>query len=28
VLGKERPAEFASPAGDSIALLVLKREKP
>jgi uncharacterized protein (TIGR03067 family) len=28
VLGKERPTEFASPAGASIALLVLKREKP
>jgi uncharacterized protein (TIGR03067 family) len=28
VFGKERPSEFASPAGSSIALLVLKRDKP
>ncbi|MBI1918626.1 MAG: TIGR03067 domain-containing protein [Planctomycetes bacterium] len=28
VLGKERPTEFASPEGSSIALLVLEREKP
>jgi uncharacterized protein (TIGR03067 family) len=28
VLGKERPTEFASPDGSSIALLVLKRQKP
>jgi uncharacterized protein (TIGR03067 family) len=27
VLGKERPGEFASPDGSSIALLVLKRDK-
>ena len=27
VFGKERPSEFASPAGSSIALLVLKREE-
>lgn len=28
VLGKERPTEFASPAGSSIVLLVLKRAAP
>ena len=27
VLGQERPAEFTSPEGASVALLVLKREK-
>src|ERR1700730_9134940 len=27
VLGKERPAEFSSPEGSSIVLLVLKKEK-
>src|SRR5262249_22487234 len=27
VFGKDRPSEFASPAGSSIALLVLKREE-
>ncbi len=28
VFGKDRPTEFASPAGASIALVVLKRDKP
>jgi uncharacterized protein (TIGR03067 family) len=28
VFGKDRPTEFKAPAGESIALLVLKREKP
>jgi uncharacterized protein (TIGR03067 family) len=28
VFGKERPAEFASPEGSSIVLLVLRRDKP
>jgi uncharacterized protein (TIGR03067 family) len=28
VAGKERPAEFAAPAGSSLFLLVLRREKP
>jgi uncharacterized protein (TIGR03067 family) len=28
VFGKDRPTEFTSPSGESIALLVLKREKP
>jgi uncharacterized protein (TIGR03067 family) len=28
VLGKDRPTEFASPAGSSVVLLVLKRQAP
>jgi uncharacterized protein (TIGR03067 family) len=28
VIGKERPAKFASPEGENIALVVLKRVKP
>ena len=28
VVGKERPTRFESPEGDSIALVVFKREKP
>jgi uncharacterized protein (TIGR03067 family) len=28
VFGKDRPAEFSSPEGSSIVLIVLKREKP
>jgi uncharacterized protein (TIGR03067 family) len=28
VIGKDRPTKFASPEGESIALLVLKRVKP
>jgi uncharacterized protein (TIGR03067 family) len=28
VFGKERPSEFAAPAGSSIVLLVMKRDKP